>query len=116
MTKNMDQVKEQLAKIKQESLESIKDLKASDPFSDPEYANDNAAVDTDVREQDTHQRMQAEIDSLNERVINIDAAMQRIDKGTYGYCQRCNKEIPAARLELIPEAAYCVQCESDLKK
>lgn len=116
MTKNLNAVKEQLAKLKEETLESIKDVKASDPFADPEYANDNAAVDTDVREQDQHQRVQAELESLNERLTDIEDALVRIEKGTYGYCKRCNKEIPAARLELIPDAAYCVQCESELTK
>ncbi|HRN69804.1 MAG TPA: TraR/DksA family transcriptional regulator, partial [Candidatus Woesebacteria bacterium] len=88
------------------------ELKESDPFSDPEYSNDNAAVDNDVREQEAHQRIEAEIETLQERKKNIEQALKRMEKGNYGYCKRCNKEIPEKRLQLVPEASYCVECES----
>ncbi len=94
----------------------IKELHADDPFSDPGYSSDNAAVDTDVREQEAHRIIEAEINTLTERKNNIKIALERIEKGRYGYCKRCNKEIPAKRLELIPETQYCVTCEGDLKK
>jgi RNA polymerase-binding protein DksA len=91
-------------------------LNNDDPLNDPGHASDNAAVDLDVREQDTHQRLEAEINSLQERLINIDQALKRIEKGNYGTCKRCNKEIPVKRLALIPETVYCVSCEAHLKK
>lgn len=91
-------------------------LKKDDPFSDPDYSNDNAAVDNDVREQEAHQRIEAEIETLKERLVNVANALKRIEKGRYGYCKRCNKKIPEKRLELIPETIYCVDCESQLKK
>ncbi|CAN5194170.1 hypothetical protein BH09PAT2_BH09PAT2_08390 [soil metagenome] len=106
-------------KLEQELVDvemRIKELHASDPFNDPEYTNDNAAVDTDVREQEAHQRIQAEIDSMKDQKKDIVIALERIGKGRYGYCKRCNKEIPAKRLELIPETQYCVSCESELKQ
>jgi len=37
-------------------------------------------------------------------------ALDRIDRGTYGVCTRCAKEIPMERLELVPEALICVPC------
>lgn len=40
----------------------------------------------------------------------IDAALARIDDGTYGTCARCGKEIPAARLDAVPYAILCVDC------
>ncbi|OAI56012.1 hypothetical protein AYO47_09310, partial [Planctomyces sp. SCGC AG-212-M04] len=38
------------------------------------------------------------------------AALERIDQGTFGECEECGESIPAARLEAIPYARYCVQC------
>ncbi len=93
----------------------IKELHADDPFNDPGYESDNAAVDTDVREQEAHRIIEAEINTLSERKKNIIIALERMEKGRYGYCKRCNKEIPEKRLALIPETQYCVSCESDLK-
>lgn len=41
----------------------------------------------------------------------IDAALQRLEQGTYGECTDCGVEIPAARLHAAPEAARCIQCQ-----
>jgi len=39
------------------------------------------------------------------------AALARIEAGEYGECASCGEEIPAARLEVSPEAALCVECQ-----
>lgn len=41
----------------------------------------------------------------------IDAAIQRIDDGTYGICLDCEKPIPKKRLEFLPFAQRCMECE-----
>jgi RNA polymerase-binding transcription factor DksA len=38
------------------------------------------------------------------------AALRRVASGTYGRCVSCDEVIPAARLEVLPEAARCVDC------
>ena len=40
----------------------------------------------------------------------IDAALARIEDGTYGTCTRCGKEIPVERLEVYPWASLCIDC------
>jgi DnaK suppressor protein len=40
----------------------------------------------------------------------IGKAIRRLDEGSYGVCQRCNEQIPFARLEARPYSAYCVTC------
>lgn len=40
----------------------------------------------------------------------IDAALERIASGEYGYCAKCGNEILAARLETVPHAALCRHC------
>lgn len=39
----------------------------------------------------------------------IEAALQRIDSGTYGRCERCGNEIEPERLEAIPWATLCLE-------
>ena len=41
----------------------------------------------------------------------IDAALQRMEDGTYGKCQNCDKDISAERLEAIPWATRCIDCK-----
>ncbi|GAB6875869.1 TraR/DksA C4-type zinc finger protein [Thermaerobacter litoralis] len=41
---------------------------------------------------------------------DIDAALARLEDGTYGYCQRCGRPIPRERLEVLPATPFCVEC------
>ena len=41
----------------------------------------------------------------------IDAALARLDAGTYGSCTSCHQPIPAGRLEALPWAALCIDCQ-----
>lgn len=41
----------------------------------------------------------------------IDAALARIDAGTYGQCTDCGTTIPVARLQASPEAWRCIPCQ-----
>jgi RNA polymerase-binding transcription factor DksA len=40
----------------------------------------------------------------------IAAALERIDRGTYGQCDECRKAIPAERLKAVPYTPHCVAC------
>jgi RNA polymerase-binding transcription factor DksA len=101
---------------REKTLRQIDELKKSDPFLDPDHASDNAAVDTDVREQMGHDSIEAQVKDLQKRVEDIDLALRKIAKGTYGTCEKCHESIFLARLELIPEARFCVECERKLRK
>ncbi|HEX2048185.1 MAG TPA: TraR/DksA C4-type zinc finger protein [Acidimicrobiales bacterium] len=46
------------------------------------------------------------------RIDEVDAALHRLDAGTYGACRSCRRPIPVARLEAVPEATQCVSCAS----
>ena len=45
-------------------------------------------------------------------VGEIDAALARIEDGTYGACERCGQPIPKPRLKALPYARLCVACKS----
>lgn len=45
------------------------------------------------------------------RLREIDEAIERLRKGSYGICRRCGREIPEERLEAVPEADHCVDCQ-----
>jgi DnaK suppressor protein len=49
-------------------------------------------------------------------VLNsILAALDRLDAGTYGVCERCGKEIPDERLKALIYASRCVNCEQEVE-
>ena len=43
-------------------------------------------------------------------LAEIDAALQRIDQGSYGTCLACGGPMGLQRMRAIPEARYCVGC------
>jgi RNA polymerase-binding protein DksA len=52
-------------------------------------------------------------DNAEDIVREIDAALERIDAGTYGTCMSCGKPIPEERLDAVPYAVLCVSCKRD---
>lgn len=121
MSKNISKsfLEKQKKKIEEEQVKIVKQieiLKEEDPFADPEHASDNAAVDTDVREQVGHETVEAEIKDLEKRLQGLKEALVRIKKGRYGVCEKCNNVIPLVRIELVPEAHYCVECEKKMRR
>jgi DnaK suppressor protein len=59
------------------------------------------AVDKEIALEHTEEQMRRSV---------LDA-LQRIDDGIYGRCQQCGVPIPKARLDVVPFARYCVNCE-----
>ncbi|MBU1136817.1 TraR/DksA C4-type zinc finger protein [Patescibacteria group bacterium] len=47
---------------------------------------------------------------LEIRLKNIEEALEKIEKGTYGKCEACGKEIEIKRLKVISEAKLCLAC------
>ncbi len=45
-------------------------------------------------------------------VYHIDEALWRIEEGTFGICEKCEKQISVARLEAVPHARMCIECKS----
>jgi len=46
----------------------------------------------------------------------INAALKRIEKGTYGICEMCDEPIQKARLEIKPYAKYCIICKEEIEQ
>ena len=53
----------------------------------------------------------AVIERLRENLRDVEIGLAKIDKGTYGICERCGEPISPERLEAIPYARLCVKCK-----
>lgn len=58
----------------------------------------------------------AQVDALarsaQQRLEEVDAALRRLDEGTYGTCRVCGRPIPPERLEARPSATTCTTCRA----
>ncbi len=55
-------------------------------------------------------------ENFREQIIHIDRALERMDAGEYGKCQRCGRQIPIERLEAIPFTPFCIDCQKFIEK
>ena len=72
-----------------------------------------AAAATQVFEQ---QRDLALRDRAIQHLALVDAALARLDGGTYGTCLRCGEPIARERLEALPWAAHCISCQAEIDR
>lgn len=85
---------------------SYADTGGSSELSDYDQHPADSGTETYEREKDLAIR-----DSWRELIGRIDEAIGKIDRGSYGECDRCGREIPKERLDAIPYAIYCVECQ-----
>ena len=79
--------------------EAVRDLQISnDGFADSAQATEERSA------------LLGKIDVARHRVQQIDAALDRMDEGTYGLCATCGDPIATARLEVRPLSVTCVSC------
>jgi DnaK suppressor protein len=52
------------------------------------------------------------VGSLRETLLEIDAALGKLEDGTYGRCESCGLDIAEDRLEAMPAARLCMACAS----
>ena len=71
----------------------------------PEFGNQE---DENASEVAAYEANIAEERDLEKKLKKVEAALQRVAKGTYGICQVGGEPLPLARLEAIPEAENCV--------
>lgn len=108
----LDGIRIHLEDQKKQVANRILELSKQDPFADPDRAIDNAASDTEASEEFNHDRVTAIIEELTIQLAQIDAALNRIGNGAYGFCAICKEMIDTDRLSIMPEAIFCLSCES----
>lgn len=103
----LQQLKQMLLEKKVKLLAIQKEVDEENPKNDADRMNDNASSDTDAREE--VQMLQSEVvnSQVVESLVNVEAALDRIEKGTYGITAD-GKQIPVERLLVDPSATTLV--------
>lgn len=80
-----------------ESIDSLKDSECKDEYDYAEVSSDSFKEGIIANQQ---------IEELKE----IDEALKRIEKGSYGICEMCDESIAIGRLRAKPFAKFCTPC------
>ena len=89
-----------------EVLGKIRDVRG-DSTKEREVMDEAETCDVDVQTEIDFALLELKGETLNA----IDAAVCRIEEGTYGHCVECSREIHEARLRALPFARRCKACE-----
>lgn len=84
----------------------IRDVR-SDGNKEREVLDQGESSEVDIQEDIEFALIQMKSETLNK----VDAALRRLDEGTYGDCFECGDEISEARLRALPFAVRCKDCE-----
>lgn len=108
---DLDAIRADLEQIVRESDATIAVLEAEaeeeqEESLDPEQHSEDSA--SDLSESD---REEALVELAQIRKGEAEAALARLEAGTYGLCVECGEKIAEARLEFRPEAARCLACQ-----
>lgn len=71
------------------------------------------AAATEVTESQRGQQLR---EREEQHLTHIEAAIKRIDAGTFGRCQNCGKAIAPERLEALPWAQDCIECHAKKRR
>lgn len=56
------------------------------------------------------------LEQVDDELREIEAAAQRLERGTYGTCQACGRPIGDARLEAMPATRFCVEDQAKAER
>ncbi len=87
-------------------LSLLKELRAQSTGDVIDAALDSA--------QDEISSQLAEVESRE--LASIENALERMREGKYGVCEGCDTSIPLARLQALPYATLCIQCQREAEK
>lgn len=55
-------------------------------------------------------------DNERNQLDQIEGALRKMDKGTYGLCEQCSKPINRMRIKALPFARYCIACQNSSER
>lgn len=108
---NTDAIRRRLEDERQElrSQQEALLIGNDDQENDLGLSQHSADYATDLFLRDRNLALQRNTEDL---IGQIDAALSRLNQGSYGICERCGQPIPEERLEAKAYAAYCISCQS----
>ena len=118
---DMERFKELLLNLKKDIDRTIGTMKengisiqsVSHPTELSNYDNHPAEMGTILYELEHNNALMVHQENM---ILEINNAIERIDKGIYGKCTFCGKEIGSGRLLAIPYTALCIECAAEKSK
>jgi RNA polymerase-binding transcription factor DksA len=109
----MEEVRRRLEREREQALARLADLTGDheaivaaslDTNADDEHDPEGATIAFE------RSQIGALVRQVRHHLAEVDAALSRLDAGTYAVCERCGEPIGPERLEALPAARLCIRC------
>ncbi len=113
----LEKYRQNLHKEKEETLKVIRDINALQSKGVKNENGDLSSFSTHQADQgsdsDSLEKEVFLLESLQEKLKEINKALKRVYEKTYGICEWCGCYIEAKRLKIVPYASMCIQCKTE---
>jgi DnaK suppressor protein len=107
------EARERLLRLRKEVLQEVNNALAASK----ELGQDGVADLGDMSANTYHRDILLNLsETQRQKIRDIDAALERVAKGQYGICLRCDEPIAPRRMEVRPFSRYCIDCKSEVEK
>lgn len=114
--KTLDELKNSLLKEKLELEKNLEQIAKPLDKKGGDYETNFEEIGTDKEDNATEIEQYSDNFSveiiLEKKLQNIITALQKIEKGTYGTCEKCQEAIDLNRLQASPSAKKCLKCSA----
>ena len=120
----LEKLEEKLREDKKDLTEKLKafatkdkSLKGDWDTKFPQYSEGGNNSDLDITAEEVEDYINTlPVEHVLEiRLMNVESALRKIKTDKYGFCKGCEKEISLKRLEISPEAKFCIHCKESQK-
>jgi len=112
-TARTEALRQMLLEAREQVLKEVEELLARRRMAQAEQRDDSVPDVADMALQDATEDQQISLMELrNAMREQIDEALLRLEDGTYGICEDCGREISEERLQAVPFARRCIQCQA----
>lgn len=117
MTTSFDQLRSRLENEQKHLLEELEQIKANvRPAEERREGSPFGKREEEATESFEFERRLAFEKRITDQLAEIEHALQKFEKGTYGLCDDCGQPIAPDRLEALPQASLCVDCKTKSAK
>jgi RNA polymerase-binding protein DksA len=116
---NPEKAKRELLQLRSRLQTDDRELSESLGISLEEESGDESSDQHmgDVATVTLNREMDLSLQENTEHLLaQVNRALEKIDEGTYGKCDRCGRPIEEGRLEIVPYATLCLQHERELER
>lgn len=107
------EARERLLKMRRALLQEFEDSR----IASRELGQDGVPDIGDMSSTTYHRDVLLNLSETQRRqIVDIDTALERMARGEYGICARCEEEIAPRRLEVRPFSRFCIDCKADVEK